>query len=205
MKIAIIPARGGSKRIPKKNIKDFHGRPLIAYSIQAALKSKLFDKIIVSTDDEAIAQVARSLGAQILKRPKELADDFTPTIPVIAHAIKASCSHLNEIEAVCCIYATAPFVQASFLQVAYQKLLTCKASYCFSATTFAFPIQRAIKLENERVTMLEPQYFNTRSQDLEEAYHDAGQFYFGLPSAWLERKMLFSKDSTIIKLPRYLV
>ena len=203
MNVAIIPARGGSKRIPKKNIKEFCGKPMIAYSIEAAKKSELFDKIVVSTDDENIAQVAKSFGAEVLKRPKELADDFTPTIPVIAHAIKEL--ELLKATSVCCIYATAPFVQASFLQVAYQKLLTCKASYCFSATTFAFPIQRAIKLENERVTMFEPQHFNTRSQDLEEAYHDAGQFYFGLPSAWLEGKMLFSKDSTIIKLPRYLV
>lgn len=205
MKIAIIPARGGSKRIPKKNIKDFHGKPLIAYSIQAALESKLFDKIIVSTDDEAIAQVARSLGAQILKRPKELADDFTPTIPVIAHAIKASCDHLNEIEAVCCIYATAPFVQAKYIKEAHEKLLACAADYAFSATSFPFPIQRAIKIKDEKVEMFYPEHFNTRSQDLEEAYHDAGQFYWGRVEAWLEEKPIFSKNSTAIILPRYLV
>lgn len=205
MKIAIIPARGGSKRIPKKNIKDFHGKPLIAYSIQAALESKLFDKIIVSTDDEAIAQVARSLGAQILKRPKELADDFTPTIPVIAHVIKASCSHLNEIEAVCCIYATAPFVQAKYIKEAHEKLLACAADYAFSATSFPFPIQRAIKIKDEKVEMFYPEHFNTRSQDLEEAYHDAGQFYWGRVEAWLEEKPIFSKNSTAIILPRYLV
>ena len=205
MKIAIIPARGGSKRIPKKNIKDFHGKPLIAYSIQAALESKLFDKIIVSTDDEAIAQVARSLGAQILKRPKELADDFTPTIPVIAHAIKASCGRLNEIEAVCCIYATAPFVQAKYIKEAHEKLLACAADYAFSATSFPFPIQRAIKIKDEKVEMYYPEHFNTKSQDLEEAYHDAGQFYWGRVEAWLEEKPIFSKNSTAIILPRYLV
>lgn len=176
---------------------------MIAYSIEAAQKSGCFDKIVVSTDDEAIAQTAKCFGADVLERPKELADDFTPTIPVIAHAIRAL--GLEEAGSVCCIYATAPFVQASFLQEAQKKLFTCKASYCFSATTFAFPIQRAIKLENERVAMFQPEHFGTRSQDLEEAYHDAGQFYFGLPCAWLEGRVIFSKDSAIVKLPRYLV
>ena len=205
MKIAIIPARGGSKRIPRKNIKDFFGKPLIAYSIQAAKETKLFDKIIVSTDDEEIASIAEGYGAQTLKRPKELADDFTPTIPVIAHAIKATCKDLDEIEAVCCIYATAPFVQTEYIKKAYEKLLTCKSDYCFSATSFAFPIQRAIKLKNESVEMFYPEHFNTRSQDLEEAYHDAGQFYWGTPKAWCEGKPIFSTNSTVTIMPRYLV
>ena len=205
MKIAIIPARGGSKRIPRKNIKDFFGKPIIAYSIQAAIESKLFDKIIVSTDDEEIANIAKNYGAEILKRPKELADDFTPTIPVIAHAIESTCKDINSIEAVCCIYATAPFVQAEYIQKAYKKLLTCKSDYCFSATSFAFPIQRAIKLQNDSVEMFYPEHFETRSQDLEEAYHDAGQFYWGTPQAWCENKMIFSKNSSTVILPRYLV
>ncbi len=205
IKIAIIPARGGSKRIPRKNIKDFFGKPLIAYSIEAAFKSELFDKIIVSTDDEEIADIAKSYGAETLKRPKELADDFTPTIPVIAHAIQATCEDIDSVEAVCCIYATAPFVQAKFLKEAYEKLVTCRSDYCFSATSFAFPIQRAIKLTNDGVEMFHPEHFNTRSQDLEEAYHDAGQFYWGTPRAWCEGKMVFSKNSSVVILPRYLV
>ncbi len=205
MKIAIIPARGGSKRIPRKNIKDFFGKPLIAHSIQTAIKSKLFDKIIVSTDDEEIANIAKSYGAEVLKRPKNLADDFTPTIPVIAHAIESTCKDLSEIKAVCCIYATAPFIQASFLQEAYKKLLTCKSDYCFSATSFAFPIQRAIKLKHDSVEMFYPEHFNTRSQDLEEAYHDAGQFYWGTPQAWCENRIIFSKNSSVVILPRHLV
>ncbi len=205
MRLAIIPARGGSKRIPRKNIKDFFGKPLITYSIETAFKTKLFDKIIVSTDDEKIASIAKSYGAEVLKRPKELADDFTPTIPVIAHAIKATCKSINSIEAVCCIYATAPFVQAQYIQEAYEKLLTCRSDYCFSATSFAFPIQRAIKLKNDSVEMFYPEHFNTRSQDLEEAYHDAGQFYWGTPKAWCEEKPIFSANSSVILLPRYLV
>jgi pseudaminic acid cytidylyltransferase len=206
MKIAIIPARGGSKRIPRKNIKDFFGKPLIAYSIQAAKETKLFDKIIVSTDDEEIASIAKEYGAEIpFMRPLELSDDFTQTIPVIAHAIKATCKDLSQIEAVCCIYATAPFIEAKFIKKAYEKLLTCKSDYCFSATSFAFPIQRAIKLKGEKVEMFYPEHFNTRSQDLEEAYHDAGQFYWGTPEAWCENKAIFSANSTVEILPRYLV
>ncbi|MDY0264028.1 MAG: pseudaminic acid cytidylyltransferase [Sulfurospirillum cavolei] len=207
MKLAIIPARGGSKRIPRKNIKTFCGKPMIAYSIEAAQKSGCFDKIVVSTDDEEIATFARSLGADVpFMRPKELSDDHTATIPVIAHAITASVENLSQIEAVCCIYATAPFVQPTYIQEAYQKLLTCKAAYCFSATSFPFPIQRAIRLTNDdRVEMFSPEHFNTRSQDLEEAYHDAGQFYWGTPEAWLEGKVIFAPHSTAVLLPRHLV
>ncbi|WP_060824997.1 pseudaminic acid cytidylyltransferase [Sulfurospirillum cavolei] len=207
MRLAIIPARGGSKRIPRKNIKAFCGKPMIAYSIEAAQKSGCFDKIVVSTDDEEIAAYARSLGADVpFMRPKELSDDHTATIPVIAHAINASVSDISEVEAVCCIYATAPFVQPTYIQEAYQKLLTCKAAYCFSATSFPFPIQRAIRLTNDdRVEMFSPENFAVRSQDLEEAYHDAGQFYWGTPEAWLEGKVIFAPHSTAVLLPRHLV
>ena len=207
MKLAIIPARGGSKRIPRKNIKTFCGKPMIAYSIEAAQKSGCSDKTFVSTDDEEIAAYAQSLGADVpFMRPKELSDDHTATIPVIAHAITASVENLSQIEAVCCIYATAPFVQPTYIQEAYQKLLTCKAAYCFSATSFPFPIQRAIRLTNDdRVEMFSPEHFNTRSQDLEEAYHDAGQFYWGTPEAWLEGKVIFAPHSTAVLLPRHLV
>ena len=207
MRLCVIPARGGSKRIPRKNIKEFCGKPMIAYSIEAAKESGLFDKIVVSTDDEAIANLARSLGADVpFMRPRELSDDHTATIPVIAHAIRASVEDTITIEAVCCIYATAPFVQANYIQEAYEKMLTCKASYAFSATSFPFPIQRAIRLsKDDRVEMFSPENFAVRSQDLEEAYHDAGQFYWGTPEAWLEEKIIFAPHSTAILLPRHLV
>ena len=204
MNIAIIPARGGSKRIPRKNIKEFCGKPMIAYSIEAAKKSGCFDKIIVSTDDEEIEKVSKKHGAEVLSRPENLADDFTPTIPVIAHGIKNCGVEIEDIKAVCCIYATAPFVREKYIKEAYEKLLTCKASYCFSATTFPFPIQRAFKIDNG-IEMFYPEHFETRSQDLEEAYHDAGQFYWGTPSAWLEAKMIFAPHSKAVVLPRYLV
>ncbi|MDD3342356.1 MAG: pseudaminic acid cytidylyltransferase [Sulfurospirillaceae bacterium] len=207
MKLAVIPARGGSKRIPRKNIKAFCGKPMIAYSIEAALQSGCFDKIVVSTDDEEIATLAQSLGADIpFMRPKELSDDHTATIPVIAHAITASVHDLSEVEAVCCLYATAPFVQPNYIQEAYKKLLASQSEYCFSATSFPFPIQRAIKLrEDGAVEMFYPEHFGTRSQDLEEAYHDAGQFYWGRPQAWLEGKMIFAPHSSVVLLPRHLV
>lgn len=207
MRLCVIPARGGSKRIPRKNIKSFCGKPMIAYSIEAALKSGLFDKIVVSTDDEEIAKIAKSYGAEVpFMRPPELSDDHTATIPVIAHAIKATCKDLAQVEAVCCIYATAPFVSAKFIKEAYEKLVATKSSYAFSATSFPFPVQRAIRLtKDDRVEMFSPENFAVRSQDLEEAYHDAGQFYWGTPSAWLEGKIIFAPHSTAVLLPRHLV
>lgn len=206
MNIAIIPARGGSKRIPRKNIKHFYGKPIIAYSIEAAQKSGLFEKIIVSTDDEEIASVAKHYGADVpFMRPHELSDDFTGTIPVIKHAIHACGEPIDTLDAVCCLYATAPFVQATHLQEAHTKLHALQAMYCFSATSFPFPIQRAIKLTNERVEMFDATHFHTRSQDLEKAYHDAGQFYWGTSGAWLEEKIIFAPHSTAFLLPRHLV
>lgn len=205
MKLAIIPARGGSKRIPRKNIKAFCGKPMIAYSIEAALKSGCFDKIVVSTDDEEIATMARSLGAEVpFMRPRELSDDHTATIPVIAHAIQML--NIPNLQAVCCIYATAPFVQPNYIQEAYEKLIKTQSAYAFSATSFPFPIQRAIRLtKDNRVEMFSPENFAVRSQDLEEAYHDAGQFYWGTTSAWLEGKVIFAPHSTAVLLPRHLV
>lgn len=203
MNIAIIPARGGSKRIPRKNIKEFCGKPMIAYSIEAAQKSELFDQIVVSTDDDEIATVAQYYGADVLQRPKALADDLTPTIPVIAHALKTL--DIPNLHSVCCLYATAPFIQPKYLQEGYAKLKSTQSAYVFSATTYAFPIQRAIKLKDDHVEMFSPENFAVRSQDLEEAYHDAGQFYWGMPEAWLEEKIIFAPHSTAIVLPRHLV
>jgi len=206
MKVAIIPARGGSKRIPRKNIKDFCGKPMIAYSIEAALDSKLFDRVVVSTDDQEIADIAKQYGAEIpFMRPPELSDDHTATIPVIAHAIE-ELQKEGPVEIACCIYATAPFIQVRYLKEACDILINNKSSYSFSATTFPFPIQRAIKLNKQhQVEMFQPEYFNTRSQDLEEAYHDAGQFYFGRTEAWLNNQIFFDLHSSAIILPRHLV
>lgn len=207
MKIAIIPARGGSKRIPGKNIKEFFGKPMIAWSIEAALESKCFDRVIVSTDDKEIAEIAKRYGAEVpFVRPANLSDDYMGTIPVIKHAVEWLNEYSQAPNLVCCIYATAPFISSSDIKSGLEKLQKTDFDYAFSVTSYGFPIQRAIKInENENVEMFEPQYFNTRSQDLEEAYHDAGQFYWGQADAWLSEKVIFGSNSTPIILPRHRV
>lgn len=207
MKLCIIPARGGSKRILRKNIKPFGGQPMIAWSIAAARQSDCFDRIIVSTDDDETAEVARAYGAEVpFTRPPELSDDYTGTIPVIAHAVGWQNAHGQPVSEACCIYATAPFVQAQDLQRGLHLLLSTGADYAFSVTSYAFPIQRAIRITREgRVEMFSPQHCNSRSQDLEEAWHDAGQFYWGTASAWLAQKPLFSSGTAPVPLPRFRV
>jgi pseudaminic acid cytidylyltransferase len=207
MKLAVIPARGGSKRIPRKNIKPFCGKPIIAWSIEAALESGCFDRVLVSTDDQEIAKVAKTYGAEVpFLRPPELSDDYTGTIPVVAHAIRWVNSYGPSATQVCCIYATAPFVKAEDLQRGLALLQSSRADYAFGVTGYSFPIQRAIRITAERrVEMFEPEHYNTRSQDLEEAWHDAGQFYWGQAFAWLAGKSLFSQGSAAVVLPRYRV
>jgi N-acylneuraminate cytidylyltransferase len=207
MKLAVIPARGGSKRIPRKNIRDFCGKPIIAYSIEAALASNLFDQVIVSTDDDEIASVAREFGAETpFMRPAEIADDHTGTNAVVKHAVQWYKMNGYEISHVCCIYATAPFVQKEYLKKGHDKLINSNKSFTFSVTTFPFPIQRAIRInEMSEVEAFWPEYINTRSQDLEEAYHDAGQFYWGEAGAFLNDITMYSSASIPIILPRYLV
>ena len=204
--LAIIPARGGSKRIPRKNIKQFHGKPLIAYSIEAALKSKLFEKVIVSTDDEEIANIAKKYGADVpFLRPKELSDDFTGTDDVIKHALEWLKVEGETFDYVCTIYATAPLLQSKYLIEGYKALKDSTAIHTFSAASMPFPIQRTFKINGDgRCEMFTPEHYMTRSQDLEEAYQDAGQFYW----TKLDEKsdeIMFGKDSIPIILPRYLV
>lgn len=207
MRLAVIPARGGSKRIPRKNIKLFCGKPMIGWSIEAAQQSGCFDQIIVSTDDVEIAEVARQLGAGVpFMRSAELSDDHTGTIPVIRHAVEWFNAQGWTVEQVCCLYATAPFVRVEDIQRGLNILDETGSDYAFSVTSYPFPIQRAIRItEQGRVEMFNSEHFNTRSQDLEEAYHDAGQFYWGRASAWLQGKMIFSPDSAPVLLPRHRV
>ena len=207
MRLCVIPARGRSKRIPRKNIKDFFGQPMIAYSIKAALKSECFDQVIVSTDDAEIAEVAKSFGASVpFVRPDELANDYAGTVSVVKHAIEWFDDQGQSPFEVCCLYATAPFVRAGAIKKAYEQMQSTQADYCFTATSFAFPIQRAIKVTSEnRIEMFYPEYLETRSQDLEEPYHDAGQFYWGKVEAFIKQKPIFSKSATPYILPRHLV
>jgi len=207
MKICVIPARGGSKRIPKKNIRDFCGKPIAAYSIEAAIASKCFDKVVVSTDDQEIADVAIEYGAEVpFMRPSELSDDFTGTNDVIKHAIKWYEDKGSVVSYICCLYATAPFVNEVYLNEAYEKLVSSKKSYAFSVTSFPFPIQRAIRInKGDEVEAIWPENIFKRSQDLEEAYHDAGQFYWGTNKAFCNNEVIFSSSSVAVLLPRHLV
>jgi len=203
-RIAIIPARGGSKRIPRKNIKPFHGQPMIAYSIRAALASGVFDRVIVSTDDEEIAEVALGYGAEIpFLRPTDLANDHAGTGEVIIHALQWLEDAGQSYDAACCIYATAPFLDPERLQEGWACLQQPGKRFAFSVTSYAFPIQRALrKTEDGSVEMFWPENLTRRSQDLEHAYHDAAQFYWGWREAWLQGEITFSRISAPVILPR---
>jgi N-acylneuraminate cytidylyltransferase len=207
MRVAIIPARGGSKRIPRKNIKPFYGIPMIAWSIRAAQQSECFDCVLVSTDDQEIATIARQYGAETpFLRPASLSDDCTGIQAVVAHAIEWLQEKRVAIDLVCCIFATAPFVRAEDLKSSLKQVEAEDADYCFSVTSYPFPIQRSIRITKaNRCEMFQPDMFNQRSQDLEEAYHDAGQFYWGKASAWFEEKSIFTTESIPYILPRYRV
>lgn len=204
MKVAIIHARGGSKRIPKKNIKPFCGKPMIFYPIKAALKSGLFDKVVVSTDSQEIAEVAKQFGAEVpYMRPAELADDHSTTARVLAYDIK----QFEELTLACCLYATAPFLTAESLKRGFDVMQSDESiETAFSVATYDFPIFRALKV-NERgcLEMYWPEHRNTRSQDLPDAYHDAGQFYWVNPKTFAQNPMLYTSNSRPIVLPRYLV
>lgn len=194
--VAIIPARGGSKRIFQKNIKPFCGKPIIAWPIEAALKSGLFDRVVVSTDDEAIIGVARECGAEVLRRPSELADDYAGVLPVVSHAIHT----LGGCEKACLIYATAPFVRPADLKTGLELL--GGNDFALSVTPFESPIFRALKRdENGLIAPLWPEYEKTRSQDLPVAWHDAGQFCWGRAEAFLENRPVFSGRTIGVPIP----
>jgi len=207
MNVALIPARGGSKRIPRKNIRAFRGRPMIAWSIDAAGASGCFDHIIVSTDDEEIAAVARTYGAETpFIRPAHLSDDHATTQAVVRHAVQWCNQQKILPDAICCLYATAPFVQPDDLVTAAQLLNQAPTgSFVFTATSFAFPIQRAIYIDScGNSAMFHPEHFNARSQDLQEAYHDAGQFYWASPETWAGKSNIFEAGRPLL-LPRWRV
>ena len=207
MRLAVIPARGGSKRIPKKNIRPFCGKPIIAYSIETSLQSGLFDHLIVSTDDAETVKIAKSLGAEVpFVRSAELSDDVTGTNEIVRDAILWFERQGEPVTIACCIYATAPFLDTKALRLGLETLERTGKSFAFSVTTFEFPIQRAllINAKNE-IEAVSPEYSATRSQDLPERYHDAGQFYWGRASAFVDREVLYSTASAPVVIPRHLV
>jgi pseudaminic acid cytidylyltransferase len=209
VKVAIIPARGGSRRIPRKNIREFCGQPMIAYSIQAAHEAACFDRVLVSTDDAEIAEVAREYGAEVpFVRPATLADDQAGLGGVVRHAVRWCLDEGMELEFFCCLYATAPFLQAADLQ---QGLACLQAApdrqFSFSVASFPFPIQRAIRLTDDGgVAPFQPECIPMRSQDLEPAYHEAGQFFWGRPAAFLAGQSIYSPGAAIpVMIPRHRV
>ncbi|WP_163131765.1 pseudaminic acid cytidylyltransferase [Agarivorans sp. Alg241-V36] len=202
-RIAIIPARGGSKRIPKKNIRQFRGQPIIAYSIQSALESDCFDQVIVSTDSTEIASIAESYGASVpFLRPANLSNDFAGTVEVIQHALKQP-SIEQELDYVCCIYATAPFVQASHLRKGLELLIQQDSEYCYPVCEYPSPIQRALAVDNNgHIAMAKPEAVATRSQDLQAHYYDTGQFYWGTRNAFIAAKPILSSLASPLVLPK---
>lgn len=207
MRAAVIPARGGSKRIPRKNVREFAGKPMIAYSIECARRSALFDRVIVSTDDDEISRIARDYGAEVpFRRPVHLADDYASTVDVLGHAVEWLQRDTSETLAVCCIYATAPFLRVEDLVRGLATLQQGNWQYVFSATTFASPVHRSFWRESGGgLQMLFPEHCETRSQDLPEVFHDAAQFYWGKVDAWLARQRIFDRFSTIVDIPRWRV
>lgn len=204
MKAAIIPARGGSKRIPRKNIRPFAGRPIIHHVIATAQASGLFDRIVVSTDDAEIAEVARAGGAETpFARPAAIADDHADTASVIAHALRSLAEGGTPVTLACCLYPTAPMVQAGDLAAALALIEgDAGVDYAFSAARFSYPVQRGFeRTADGGVVPLYPEHRLTRSQDLPPVYHDAGQFYWGRADAWEQGRPIFSAASRIVELP----
>ncbi len=204
MNIAVIPARGGSKRIPRKNVRPFCGKPMIEWPIAAVRQSGCFESVIVSTDDDEIAEVARRAGAEVpFMRPARLANDQTGTAEVVRHAIAWHADKGRMPELVCCIYATAAFVTGADLLRGRDLLLEQGADFAFSVCRYGPPVQRALRVDSDgRIEMFQPEYAGARSQDLEPAFHDAGQFYWGTATAWMSGAALFSKASAAVVLPR---
>ncbi len=207
MIVAVITARGGSKRIPGKNIKLFFGRPMLAWPIQAALDSGIFDRVIVSTDSEEIASVAVECGAEVpFMRPEELSDDHTPTAPVFLHALEWLGQHGPKPEYACCIYPTAPFLKAEYLIQGLEAVRGEHAPSALSVTSFDFPVLRGFKVcEDGTVAFNWPEYELVRSQDLPEFYHDAGQFYWVDVKCFEKEKRLIMPGTRPVVLPRKLV
>lgn len=204
MNLCIIPARSGSKRVFRKNIKNFCGKPIILWSIETAIKSKCFDKIIVSSDEKEIINLVKSEKVEVpFVRPKELADDYTGTLSVVQHSIEWFFKKSYNLNFVCCLYATAPFVQIEYLKKAMKILKKNKENLIFAATDYSHPVQRSFKiLKNNKIEMIDDKYINSRTQDLEKTYHDAGQFYLASANTWLKSESIISPNSLALPLDR---
>lgn len=193
--LCVIPARGGSKRIPRKNVKPFMGKPIIAYSIEAALQSGLFEEVMVSTDDEEIAETARKYGAKVpFMRSEETSNDFAGTDDVLLEVLDEYKKNGKEFDVLCCLYSTAPFVSSKRLVEAYNEL-NSQVDYIFTCVAYSYPVQRSLHIIDGKMCMVHPEYLDARTQDLETIYHDAGQFYFARISSYLKEKTLWGTNT----------
>lgn len=200
--IAIIPARGGSKRIPRKNIKDFFGKPIIAYSIEAALSSGVFDEVMVSTDDLEIAEIAKKYGANVpFFRSPEMSNDMAMTAPVLIEVLNKYKELGQNFEYCCCIYPCAPFINPLKLKEGFELIKETRANNAIPVVQYSYPIQRALKIKDGNLSMLLPENMNVRSQDLEPSYHDIGQYYWFRVSGFTKEPNLFSKNTVPIITP----
>lgn len=204
MIIAVIPARGGSKRIPRKNLRPFLGHPIVAYAIRAAREAGIFDRILVSTDDEEIAQVARAEGADVpFMRPPELSGDHTATVDVLRHAADWAATNIGPIDFICCIYPTAVFIDGTVLKRGLEEMQAAGTDYAVSVVRYPAPIERAMRITGKgRLEAVNIEGMAKRSQDIEETYHDAGQFYWGSPSAFAATQAERIARAIPVTLPR---
>lgn len=203
MNVAIIPARSGSKRIPGKNIKLFHGKPILSWPIECAIASGIFDRVIVTTDCQKIADIAEKAGAEVpFLRPADLAGDLVATVPVIQHAINRL--ELHSSHNVCCIYPTAVFLTEKMLRAAEAKRQALNADFVMPVVKFSCPIERALLMApTGLLSMRNSEHINTRTQDCEALFHDIGQFYFGSVSAWLSKDPFYEQRVAAIEVPKY--
>lgn len=203
--VAIIPAREGSKRIPGKNYKKFNGKPIIINTIKKLKKSKIFNRIIVSTNSKKIAKISRKYGVDVpFMRSRFLSNDRVSIIPVISHAVKFLIKQGYEFDYVCCVYASNPFLKIADLKKGFEKIRSKKFNYVFSATPYRFPFFRSFTFSYKKgIKMLFKKNFNKRSQDLKQIMCDAAQFYWGYKKTWLHKKIIFAKRSDVIMIPKW--
>lgn len=206
MIVAIIPARGGSKRIPRKNIKEFNGKPMISWAIEGAKNSELFDLIVVSTDDIEIKEIAEKSGAIVpFTRPLDISDDNTPTVPVISHAVKKIDNLYEKVQYACCIYPCSPLIRSSDLVKSFSLLKSSGENFVYPVVEYPHSIFRSMKQSKDgKMQFIYPEFELTRTQDLEETFHDAGQFYWGKADAW-RQSMKMHSDGIGMKIPSYRV
>ena len=204
MIVAIIPARGGSKRLKNKNIKKFYNKPIISYPINIALKCKIFDFVIVSTDSKNISVISKKYGANVFfKRPKSISNDTASTQKVIIHSIKWLEKNIKPVKYICCIYPATPLLKTSFIKKSFQKLKKGEWDFLISAIKYTNPIQKALYIKNQQAKFVTKKLYNKKGDKLQRYFHDAGQFYWGTKKGCQKKKMIENTKTTIYEIPKH--